>query len=144
MGGEAESTASRHIRPVTHPQWDRSVGLDQSLIEPALPREANMDKMDKNEIARLLQRALNEYEGMRQRAAGGSQSLEMAAHDFATRIGGIIVDIDADTARERNDADERERMTPIAPYWPQHPRNDPYRGGWTPVQLSSHNSLDGE
>lgn len=100
--------------------------------------------MDKNEIARMLQRALDEYEGARNRAAGGSQSLEYAAHDFATRIGGIIVGIDADTARERNDADERERMTPIAPHWQRYPKSDPYRGGWTPVHTSPYNSLDGE
>lgn len=91
--------------------------------------------MSPNEIARRLQHALNEYEGMRHRAAGGTASLEMAAHDFVTRIGGIITDIDADVSRERYAADERESMTPVAPHWPNV---------WTPVPESDHNSEDGE
>lgn len=104
-------------------------------------RQQEAQPMTRNEIARRLQQALVEYEGMRARATSGAMALEMAAHDFATRIGGIVTDIDADVERERSNEAERESMTPIAPYWPDYPDEYPE---WNPIPNSPLNSLDGE
>lgn len=96
--------------------------------------------MTQNETARLLQRALDQYESTRH-SAGSRDAIERAGHDLANRIGEIIADIDADVARERNDETERESMTPVVANWPIYPKVDPI---WVPVADSPRNSLDGE
>jgi hypothetical protein len=70
--------------------------------------------VDTNEIARKLQALLSQYEACRVKYADRGQVIAdaTAAHFLATDIGYLVTDIDAEVARERHEASERERYAP--------------------------------
>lgn len=101
--------------------------------------------MTQNEIARRLQRAIDEYTSAS--LAPGTDRVDtvrssLAGHSLVVTIGYLILDIDADVEHERQMADERERMTPVAPHWLDYGPVE--RDAWRPVPDSPHNSLNGE